>query len=152
MNTEKGRRGYAAIGLVSPKNPINIGHVMRAADCYGAKLVIASGMRYSRCATDVNKTYRRIPVMQIDNLHDAIPFDCVPIAVDLVDDAKSLVSFVHPERAFYVFGPEDGTLGKETLAWCKQRVMVPTDFCMNLAATVNVVLYDRLAKQLRGKQ
>jgi tRNA(Leu) C34 or U34 (ribose-2'-O)-methylase TrmL len=26
--------------------------------------------------------------------------------------------------------------------------MIPTRLCMNLAATVNVVLYDRLAKQL----
>jgi tRNA(Leu) C34 or U34 (ribose-2'-O)-methylase TrmL len=34
--------------------------------------------------------------------------------------------------------------------------MVPTRLCMNLAATVNVVLYDRLvkrtAKQARGDQ
>lgn len=51
-----------------------------------------------------------------------------------------------PARAFYVFGPEDGTLGSDILSWCPQRLMVPTRTCMNLAATVNVVLYDRLAK------
>ena len=45
------------------------------------------------------------------------------------------------------FGPEDGTLGPEILAWCRDVVYVPTRYCMNLAATVNVVLYDRAAKQ-----
>ncbi|MGL5003897.1 MAG: RNA methyltransferase [Casimicrobium sp.] len=149
MNTEKGLRGYAAIGLVSPKNPINVAYVLRASGCYGASLVAASGIRYRHQFADTQRAYKHIPTVFVDDLKSIVPFDCVPVAIDLVDDAKSLVSFTHPERAFYVFGPEDGTLGKETLAWCKQRVMVPTEFCMNLAATVNVVLYDRLAKQLR---
>jgi tRNA(Leu) C34 or U34 (ribose-2'-O)-methylase TrmL len=56
---------------------------------------------------------------------------------------------MHPERAFYVFGPEDGTLGTRHLSKCVRKIMVPTKFCMNLAATVNVVLYDRLAKQVK---
>jgi tRNA(Leu) C34 or U34 (ribose-2'-O)-methylase TrmL len=72
----------------------------------------------------------------------------VPVAVDLIEGATSLVEFKHPERAFYIFGAEDQTLGRRVLDWCKNVVYVPTDRCMNLAATVNVVLYDRLAKQL----
>ena len=75
------------------------------------------------------------------------------MAVDLVEDAESLPSFQHPNSAFYVFGPEDGTLGERHLSWCPRRLMIPTRGCMNLAATVNVVLYDRMAKferQMRG--
>lgn len=78
-----------------------------------------------------------------------IPFDAVPVAVDLVEGAVELPAFQHPTRAFYVFGPEDGTLGAATLHWCAHRVMVPTRGCMNLAATVNVILYDRMAKAHR---
>lgn len=94
-----------------------------------------------------------MPVLRGDNLRELIPFGAVPVAVDLVDDAVALDDFIHPQRAFYVFGPEDGTLGRATLDWCVHRVMVPTVSCMNLAATVNVVLYDRSAKQrrLRGE-
>lgn len=88
-----------------------------------------------------------MPVLRGDDLRSLIPYDAVPIAVDLVDGAESLVDFRHPLRAFYVFGPEDGTLGHSILEWCAKRIMVPTVSCMNLAATVNVVLYDRLAKQ-----
>lgn len=142
------KRGYAAIGLHMPKTPANVGSVLRAVGCYDAALVISSGLRYRRSATDTQKTYRHIPFLEgVENLMDNIPFDCIPIAVDLLDDAKSLVDFKHPERAFYVFGPEDGTLGKSITDRCKYKIYIPTSYCMNLAATVNVVLYDRMVKQ-----
>ena len=90
-----------------------------------------------------------MPVLRSDDLYSLIPYDSVPVAVDLVPDAVPLPAYQHPQRAFYVFGPEDGTLGAKTLYWCPHRIMVPTRFCMNLAATVNVVLYDRMAKNDR---
>ena len=34
------------------------------------------------------------------------------ICVDLVVGATPLPDFVHPEKAFYMFGPEDGILAK----------------------------------------
>lgn len=140
-------RGYAAIGLVRPKDVANVGAVLRAAYCYNAAMVAIQGDRTPvRSSQDTPQAWRHIPVMRGDDLRSLIPFSAVPVAVDLVDDAISLPAFQHPQRAFYVFGPEDGTLGKSTLDWCEHRIMVPTRTCMNLAATVNVVLYDRLAK------
>lgn len=140
-------RGFSAIGLVRPKNAGNVGSVLRAAYCYGASMVAIQGDRTAvKEATDTPQAWRHIPVLRGDDLRALIPYDAVPVAVDLVDDASSLPSFQHPKRAFYVFGPEDGTLGKAVLDWCPLRVMVPTRTCMNLAATVNVILYDRMAK------
>lgn len=143
-------RGYAAIGLDNPKCPANLGGVMRAAGCYGAAMVAMSGQRMRRVPTDVRKQWRTMPVLEVDDLFAAIPYDCVPVAVDLIQGAKSLVEYRHPERAFYVFGAEDATLGGRVLQWCRDVVYVPTTGCMNLAATVNVVLYDRAAKAQRG--
>jgi len=134
-----------AIGLHNPKNEINVGHVLRAADAYGASMVAITGKRV-RGPTNVSGAERTIPVLRGDDLHDFIPFGCVPVAVDLVDDAEDLLTFEHPENAFYVFGGEDETLGKKVLSWCKYKVYVPTNICMNLSACVNVVLYDRMAK------
>lgn len=140
-------RGFAAIGLVRPKTPANIGGVLRAAHCYGASLVAIQGDRTSvKSCQDTTKAWKHIPVMRADDLFDLVPYGATPVAVDLVEGAVPLPSFVHPERAFYVFGPEDGTLGRAHLDRCAFRLMVPTAYCMNLAATVNVVLYDRLAK------
>lgn len=149
MNREVKFRGYAAIGLDNPKNKENVGSVLRAAGVYDASLVIASKNRWSKSSTDTMKCYKHIPFISgVDDLHDYIPFDCVPVAVDLVEGATPLHEFKHPERAFYIFGAEDATLGNRVLKYCKNTVYVPTNGCMNLAATVNVILYDRLAKQL----
>lgn len=139
-------RGFCAIGLVNPKTGPNIGGVMRAVGIYGAALLVIEGDRFKRIPTDTMKAYRHTPVLNA-GLHEAIPFDCVPVGVDLVPRAKSLIDYKHPERAFYIFGPEDGTLGERHLSWCRDVIYVPTNGCMNLAACVNVVLYDRMAKQ-----
>ena len=56
----------------------------------------------------------------------------------------TLVRLAEPVN--YVFGPEDGTLGKRVTDWCRDVVYVPTNYCMNLAATANVILYDRMSK------
>ncbi|MFH5926413.1 RNA methyltransferase [Roseomonas xinghualingensis] len=146
------RRGYAAVGLHMPKRAENVGSALRAADCYGAAMVAISGRRYVRSAADTPKAWKHLPVLHdLQNLFDVVPYDAETVAVDLVEGAVPLPTFRHPERAFYVFGPEDGTLGKSVLARCSRRVMVPTRHCMNLAATVNVILYDRLSKSVRGQ-
>lgn len=144
------KRGYAAIGLYMPKTEMNVGGAMRAAYCYGAAMVAVQGQRFRKMATDPQKSWRHIPLLQVDDLRAAIPFDCQPVCVELADGAVLLESFVHPQRAFYIFGPEDGSVPKE-LTSRYVTVAAPTDFCMNLAATVNVVLYDRRAKERMGR-
>lgn len=142
-------RGYVVVALDNPKTPENVGGVMRAAQCYGAALILIGGQRMQRIgkyATDTMKAYRHIPTLMVDDVMAHIPYDCVPVAVDLVEQARDLRRYTHPERAFYVFGPEDGTLGARVLERCRDKVMIPTVGCMNLAASVNVVLYDRMAK------
>jgi tRNA(Leu) C34 or U34 (ribose-2'-O)-methylase TrmL len=142
-------RGHVTIALHNPKNAINVGSVLRAAGCYSADLVVIGGKQRWRCGSipsDTHKTWRHIPTLTPDDVMDSIPFGAIPIAVDLLPGAIPLPDFAHPERAFYIFGPEDSTLGTAIHERCKWKVVVPTTRCMNLAATVNVVLYDRLTK------
>ncbi len=141
-------RGFACIGLDNPKDPNNTGSALRAAGVYGAAMIAASGSRYKRAASDTRSEHRHTPFLQVADLKDVVPYDCVPVAVDLIEGATPLNQYIHPERAFYIFGAEDATLGDRVLSWCRDTVYVPTNGCMNLAATVNVVLYDRLSKQL----
>ena len=142
-------RGFAAIGLDNPKCAANAGGVMRAAGCYGASLVVLSGLRMGKWPTDTRKQWKNMPVIECADLREAIPYDCVPVAVDLLPGARSLHDYTHPDRAFYIFGAEDATLGERITSWCRDKIYIPTNGCMNLAATVNVVLYDRMAKQIR---
>ncbi|HDY89042.1 MAG TPA: TrmH family RNA methyltransferase [bacterium] len=147
-------RGYACIGLHNPKNYLNVGRVLRACGNFNVAMLAVAGNRhhYKKACTDTMKAYRSIPFLLVDDIHKIIPYDCIPVAIEILPDAKSLIDFKHPERAFYIFGPEDGSLGKDVLSWCKYKVFIPTHKCMNLAATVHVVLYDRVQKQLREYQ
>lgn len=141
-------RGYAVIALDNPKTTVNIGSALRACDVYGAAMLVASGKRIKGTgSTNTFKTERHKPFLRVEDVFDALPHDCVPVAIELVEGAQSLCDYKHPERAFYIFGAEDATLGARVLDKCRDVVQIPTDKCMNLAATVNVVLYDRLAKQ-----
>jgi tRNA(Leu) C34 or U34 (ribose-2'-O)-methylase TrmL len=120
--------------------------------CYGASMIAIQGQRYQRREgakrTDTTAAYRHIPVLH-GTLRDLIPHSCVPVAVEFIKDSKPLTNYCHPQQAFYIFGPEDGNVPNDVLAWCRDIVHVPTEYCMNLAATVNVLLYDRLAKANR---
>jgi|TARA_Y100000310_G_scaffold310174_1_gene355129 tRNA(Leu) C34 or U34 (ribose-2'-O)-methylase TrmL len=138
------------VGLENPKNNINIGNVMRAMGCFKSDLLAIKGNRFRKLGnikTDTQKTIRRLPVVRCSELKEVVPFACVPIAVDLIEGAKPLISFHHPKNAFYIFGAEDATLGKGITDWCKYTVYIPTNYCLNLAAAVNIVLYDRLLKE-----
>jgi len=139
-------RGYSAIGLLNTKRECNLGGVLRAAHCYGAAMVVLSGRRFKNSAANTTAAHRHLPLIEAENIFDAIPYDCVPVAVEIIPNARPLMPYTHPERAFYIFGPEDGTIPDAIIKRCRDIVFVPTRFCMNLAATVNVILYDRMAK------
>ena len=139
----------AVIGLINPKNPLNVGAVMRAAGCYCAHSVLFTGERYIRAAnfnTDTKNIVEKISLKRVTSLLDCIPEKTKVVCVELVEGATPLPGYQHPDRAFYIFGPEDGTINQEIIDRADDVVYIPTIGCMNLAATVNVVLYDRLAK------
>lgn len=140
-------RGYACVGMDNPKDKNNIGSALRAVGVYGAAMIAVSGKRYQRAVTDTRAQHRNTPLLMFDDILDAIPFDCVPVAIDIIAGARPLPKYEHPERAFYIFGAEDATLGERVTRRCRDIVYVPTDGCMNLAATINVVLYDRMVKR-----
>lgn len=137
------------IGLSNPKSATNVGAVMRAAGCYAVDNVIYTGTRYDRAVkmnTDTKKVTSVIPLNAQQHLLDNKADDVQVICVDLVEGAIPLPNFTHPEKALYLFGPEDGTLDQKLINQADAVVYVPTIGCMNLAATVNVLLYDRLSK------
>jgi tRNA(Leu) C34 or U34 (ribose-2'-O)-methylase TrmL len=137
------------LGLTDPKSPSNVGAVMRAAGCYQVDTVLYSGNRYARAAkfnTDTQSASKKIPLIGVESLAENLPDGSKLICVDLVEGAIALPAFEHPQNAMYVFGPEDGTISQEVIDKADAVVYVPTNGCMNLAATVNVLLYDRMAK------
>jgi tRNA(Leu) C34 or U34 (ribose-2'-O)-methylase TrmL len=153
------KKEHVSVGLINPKGAENVGSVMRAAGCYQVNQVLYSGQRYDRAtkmSTDTRNISSSIPLVNIetlgvDNLIDAVESDTKIVCVDLIQGATSLPAFQHPEKALYIFGPEDGTIPQNIVDRADHVVFVPTVGCMNLAASVNVLLYDRLAKSSRAE-
>lgn len=146
-------RGFACVALDRPSDPVNVGHVLRAALCFQARMIIlgqASGdIDIRRLPTDPTRAYRHVPVLEVDDLLEAAPRDADLVAVEIVPEAVPLPGFAHPERACYVFGPESGSISDGILSRCKHHVRVPTSVSLNLGMTVGLVLYDRLADRWR---
>lgn len=144
-----------AIVLIDPKFARNVASALRGASCYGidqlwwtgdrVQLDIDSGQRLPR--EERMKGYGEVDLINSDYPFDAMPAGTVPVAIEIRENSEQLPEFEHPDNAIYVFGPEDGSIPKPVLAHCQRFVMVPTAHCMNLAATVNVVMYDRMAKR-----
>ena len=146
----RNERGFACIALDRPTDPVNVGHAMRAAFCFDARMVIIGGdtpgIRLPKLHTDPMRSFRHVPVIKSKDLLDAVPEGASIVGIELCEDAETLIDFKHPERACYVFGPENDSISSDILDRTTHKVMIPTMASLNLGMTVNIVLYDRLAK------
>lgn len=153
----------ASVLLVDPKYDFNVGGAQRACALFGADALAWSGERVGAIRPgerlpreerlrDYQHVTLQAGVAGEDFIEGSVEWGWVPIAVECREgSAEPLDSFLHPPKALYVFGPEDGTLGRGILERCHRFVVIPTLIRspLNLAAAVNVVLYDRLAKERR---
>jgi tRNA(Leu) C34 or U34 (ribose-2'-O)-methylase TrmL len=144
-----------AIVLANPKFPHNVGTCQRACSCFGVSQLWWTGNRVS---LDIEKGerlpreermrgYKDVQLINYDKPFDQFPKGTVPVAIEVRQNSEHLTTFEHPENAVYVFGPEDGSIPSVFLGFCHRFVIVPTKHCLNLAATVNIVLYDRMMKR-----
>ncbi|RJG38299.1 RNA methyltransferase [Motilimonas pumila] len=143
------KSSYTGIALSNPKSATNVGAVMRAAGCFQADQVMYNGDRYDRTVklnTDTKRIRSKIPLQNISDFVSAKPEGAKLVCVDLVPGATPLPEFEHPDQALYVFGPEDGTIKQSLIDQADHVVYMPTIGCLNLAASVNILLYDRSAK------
>lgn len=145
----------ANVLLIDPKFPHNVGAALRAASCFDADGVFWTGDRVS---LDVGKgqrlpreeRHRDYKSTRLEHLDTFRPIDQlpgIPVAVELLPSSEDLHTFIHPDNAIYVFGPEDGSLPKGIRTACFRFVRIPSRHCLNLAAACNIVLYDRLLKR-----
>lgn len=147
-----------AIVMHNPKYPHNVGAAVRAASCFGSKLIFFTGKRVSLDPKGIKgyrlpreermRGYKDVTILNDDYPFNRFDKNIVPVAVELRDNAELLPIFQHPKNAIYVFGPEDGNVPQTMLKHCHRFIVIPSRHCVNLAAAVYLVLYDRAAKSM----
>ncbi len=149
-----------AIIMHNPKYPHNVGTAVRAASCFGSNLILFTGNRVSLEPKGI-KGYR-LPreermkgYKDVTLINDQYPFNrfdknIIPVAVERRMNAEKLPFFEHPKHAVYVFGPEDGDVPQVMLQHCHRFVVIPSEHCVNLAAAIYLILYDRESKIMNG--
>jgi tRNA(Leu) C34 or U34 (ribose-2'-O)-methylase TrmL len=142
------KRGFFAIGVYHPKTETNIGTLIRSSYSFGANHVFTIGRRYKKQSSAVG-LHKHIPIynyLTYKGWKNHIPYDCIPVAVELNDKAKPIKEFYHPERAIYLLGAEDNGLSENILKEM-QVVQLPGKYCLNVATAGSIVMYDRIIKR-----
>ncbi len=138
---------YFGIAVWQPKTEENFGGILRSAHAFGAAFVCLIGARYRREATDTSKATRHIPLFIYQTLEEFVeyrPFNCEIVRVE-VDGKTPLPEFTHKDKAIYLLGGEDRTLPKHV---GERSTVIEVPYCLNLATTASIVMYDRSTKRL----
>lgn len=144
-------RGYFGIGIAAGKSPENVGGLWRSGHALGASFLFTVGARYpKRLPMDTTDAAKHVPLYAYEGaahfLGAGVPADAELVGVEITPDARSLVTFEHPERALYVLGAEDRGLPLDILTRCRRVIAIPSTYCLNVATAGSIVMYDRLAK------
>lgn len=142
------KRGYYGLAMYHPKKATNWGSLIRTANLMGCSFIAAIGARFPIQLTDTRKVHRHLPIYEFNTFEEFkqfMPINCDLVAVELDQRARSLKSFVHPERAVYLMGAEDLGLPEDILKQCKLVVKLEGEHSMNVACAGSIVLYHRMA-------
>jgi tRNA G18 (ribose-2'-O)-methylase SpoU len=144
--------GYFGIGVYQVKRRENVGMLWRSAYQLGAAFLFTTGTRYKPQSDDVFKSWLHVPLFRYDTFDQMIEsaaYSCLVVGVEM--GGESLPDFVHPERAVYILGAEDGGLPNEIAARCHRVVSIPSVrvASYNVAVAGTLVMYDRMTKQDR---
>jgi tRNA C32,U32 (ribose-2'-O)-methylase TrmJ len=145
-----------AVALVNPKYPHNVGSALRSCSAFGIRQLWFTGNRALEAIAargrlpreERMKGYQDVALVQDERFLDRFGPDVTPVAVEVRQQAESLATFTHPARALYVFGPEDGGLGRPIVNHCHRFVIIPSRHCLNLATAVSIVLAHRVMQDI----
>lgn len=147
-----------AVILANPKYAHNVSAALRGCAAFdaaelwwtGSRVVLDETLGERLPREERMKGYRAVAMQRHDRPFDAFPRGTPFVAVEVRENSEPLTTFVHPEDAVYVCGPEDGSIPRSLLGRCHRFVHIQARHCLNLAVAVNLVLGHRWMQQQLG--
>lgn len=143
------QRSHFGIGIIHGTNASNVGTLWRSAYVLGASYIFTVHRKYKRVTSDVSQAWSKIPLFHyscFEDLKDHIPYNAKLVGIEMVENAVSLPSYVHPQHAVYLLGNEQSGLGPNVLNLCHDVIQIPGNYSLNVAVAGSVIMYDRVAK------
>jgi len=141
-----------AVVMVNPKYPHNLAAAIRACSCFGVDNLIYTGDRMDIKPNErLPREERMKGYAAVDWRRSDFPLNGrgTPVCVEVMENSEPLTTFVHPDDAIYVFGPEDGGVPQTFRLNCFRFVHIPAHHCLNVAAAINVVLAHRFMQRMK---
>lgn len=140
--------------LINPKYVRNVGGVLRTCSSTGIDNLVWTGNRvnphdYDRLPREERmRGYADVQWATSERPLDLFGKGITPVSVEVVENAEPLNDFIHPERAVYMFGPEDGSIPQVYRALAHRFIKIPARYCFNLSVAVGAVLVHRLCQRI----
>ena len=143
--------GYCGIGILNLKLKTSYEKLSRSAYCFDADFIFLVNKGFdSSLEAELRDAELNIPLFEYSTVEDFlthIPCNCKLVSVDFSNGVQGIEGFVHPERACYVLGPDDGGVPKQVLEQSYAVIKIPTKYCLHVETAGSIVLYDRRQKQ-----
>ncbi|KAL1520918.1 hypothetical protein AB1Y20_022478 [Prymnesium parvum] len=148
-SARQAEHGFFGIGVVRGKTAENHGTIWRSAYQMGAAFTFTVGKRFTRQAADTTESWKEVPALHFEDFDafaSTAPFGAQWVAVEM--GGTPLQTFVHPPRAVYLLGAEDGGLPASVCRAAHHRITIPSvrTASFNVAVAASIVMYDRLCK------
>lgn len=141
-------KGYFGIGILNPKNEMNVGSLWRSANILGASFIFTIGKRIPKQSSDTLKTCNSIPFYffaTFEDFYQAMPYNCRLVGVELDERSSPVETYKHLDKCIYLLGAEDYGITPEARNKCHQLVQLPKGN-FNLANAGSIIMYDRYIK------
>ena len=137
---------FFGIGIQNSKTPENLGVLWRTAQNMGASFIFTIGNRYAKQASDTHNAVKSMPYFHYDSFEDFynhLPKGARIVAVELIEGAEDLETFMHPRRCVYLLGAEDHGLSKKAIEKSHHLIKFKSELSVNVAVAGSIVMYDR---------
>jgi TrmH family RNA methyltransferase len=148
--------------LVEPRDPGNLGSIVRTADCAGASGVVVVGtpadLYDPKCVRASMGSLFAMPVVSVPDLETCL-------AWARAQGLRCVATSARAERSCFAFdltgplalilGPERGGLSEEAVGRCDAGVRIPMRgraSSLNLAAAAGVLMYEAVRQRMKENQ
>lgn len=137
----------------------NVGYVIRAAACFGARAVNVIGKKpvYKNLKTYSASTFPLVQINQFSNPNQFLNYvrdkKINLVAAEIGDESKSLWDYQYSDEPVCILVGNESVGIPEEIVLRSEKVIIPMPgpgFCLNTAITANIMLHEYVKQRMQN--